>query len=168
MKRYVKRNDHVVPLHLYIDIRHPQIVHTKLRLHISDLKQDHVERHLSNDASCTCGTTSETVEHCLLRCPLYIHALDISILILSPHYITIPILLNSDPNLPSAVNSSIFLTVKKKIHHLLRSGPEHCRLLSLSLSIHTHARAHMYTHACMHAHEHMFVCLLVCLFSKCK
>ena len=121
LKKYLKRNDHIVPPHFYIDIRHPQIIHTKLRLHTSDLKQDLAERHLLNDASRNCGTTSETVEH-YLHCPLYIHARGITILALPPHCISIPILLNDDPNLPSAVNSSIFLPVQKFIMHSNRFG----------------------------------------------
>ena len=69
-----------------------------------------------------CGTTSVTVEHYLLHCPLYIHARDITIHALPPHYATIPILLNGDPNRPSAVNSSIFLTVQKLIVDSNRFG----------------------------------------------
>ena len=88
LKRYLKRYDHVLPPHFYIDIRHPHIIHTKQRLHISDLKQDLVERHVLNDDVCNCGTTSETVEHYLLHCPLYIHARDITIHTLPLHYIS--------------------------------------------------------------------------------
>ena len=122
LKRYLKRYDHVLPPHFYIDICHPHIIHTKQRLHISDLKQDLVERHVLNDDVCNCGTTSETVEHYLLHCPLYIRAGDISIHALPSHYITIPILLNSDPNLSSAVNSSMFVTVQKFIIDSNRFG----------------------------------------------
>ena len=66
LKRHLKRSDHIVLSHFYIGVRHAQIIHTKLRLHLSDLKQDLVERHLLHAAACNCGT-SKTVEHYLLH-----------------------------------------------------------------------------------------------------
>ena len=121
-KRYLKRNDQIVLSNFYINIRDPQIIHTKLRLQISDLKQDLVKRHLSNEAACNYGTTSETVERYRLHCPHCIQARDITIHTLPPHYINIPILLNGDPTLPPAVDSSIFLTVQKFIISSNRFG----------------------------------------------
>ena len=61
-------------VYFYISARRPQIIHTKLRLHISDLNEDLVNRHVWNDASCKCGSASETVEHYLVHCPPYIQA----------------------------------------------------------------------------------------------
>ena len=78
LRRYFQRNDHLLPAHFYIGTRHPQIIHAKLSLHISDLKQDLVERHLSSDSFCNCGVTPETVEHYLLHCPFYIKGRDIT------------------------------------------------------------------------------------------
>ena len=111
LKRTLQRNDHSVPVYFYIVARRPQTMHTKLRLHISDLNQDLVIRHVSNDASCKCGDASETVEHYLLHCPLYTQVRDYTIQTLAPHYIIIPVLLSGDPSLPLATNSAIFLTV---------------------------------------------------------
>ena len=97
----------------------------------------------------------------LLHCPLHIHTRDITIHTVPLHYITIPILLNSDPNLPSAVNSSIFLTVKKKF--IIYSGRDrNIVVFSLSLSPYTRTLAHTCTR--MHACTRMSICLFVCLF----
>jgi len=75
-KWYIQRNPHSVsvPVYFYIVARRPQTIHTKLRVHISDLNQDLVIRHVSNDASCKCGSASEAVEHYLLHCPPYTQA----------------------------------------------------------------------------------------------
>ena len=113
--KYHQKNDNSVPAYFYIGASHQQIIHTKLRLHISDLNQDLVNRHISNDPSCKCGAASETVEHYLLHCPLYTQVRDYTIQTLPPHYITIPVFLSGDPNLPSATTSAIFLKDKSKV-----------------------------------------------------
>ena len=110
-KKYLPKNDNSVPAYFYTGARHHQIIHTKLRLHISDLNQDLVNRYVATDPSCKYGAASETVEYCLLHCPLSTQVRDYTIQTLPPHYITIPVLLSGDPNLPSATNSAIFLTV---------------------------------------------------------
>ena len=108
-----QRNYHSVsvPVYFYTGACHPQMIHTKLRLHICDLNQDLVNRYVATDPSCKYGAASETVEYCLLHCPLSTQVRDYTIQTLPPHYITIPVLLSGDPNLPSATNSAIFLTV---------------------------------------------------------
>ena len=57
----------------------------KVRLHLSDLNQDLVSRHVSNDPSSKCGAASETVEHYLLHCPLYTQVRDYTIQTLPPN-----------------------------------------------------------------------------------
>ena len=80
-KWYIQRNPHSVsvPVYFYIGTCHPQITHTKLRLHNSDLNQDLVNRHVINDPSCKCGAASETVKHCLLHCTFYTQAFDYTV-----------------------------------------------------------------------------------------
>ena len=58
--RYLQRNDHSVPVYFYNGAHQPSfIIHTKLRLYISDLNQELVNR----QASFRFGAVSETVEH---------------------------------------------------------------------------------------------------------
>ena len=47
----------------------------------------------------------------LLHCSLYTQARDYTIQTLPSDNITIPVLLSGDPNLPTATNSAIFLSV---------------------------------------------------------
>ena len=120
---HLQRYDHSVPVYSYIGARHPQIIHTKLRLHISDLNDDLVNRHVSNDASCKCGAVSETVEHYLLHCPLYTQARDYTIQTLPSHYITIPVYKAVAQIFPPLPNSAMFLTVHEFI---IRTKPLRC------------------------------------------
>ena len=61
----------------------------KATSNISDLIQDLVNRHVSIDASCNCGATSQTVERCLRHCPNCIQARDYIIQTFPPRDITI-------------------------------------------------------------------------------
>ena len=52
--------------------RQGQILHARLRLKCSNLKQDLVNNHLEEDPTCpNCRNVNETVEHYLLHCPLF-------------------------------------------------------------------------------------------------
>ena len=113
-----------------------------------------------------CGASSETVQHDLLHCLLYIHSRDITIHALPPRYVTIPVLLNGDPTLPSTVNSTMFFN-SSKINYSFKSlwfalGRDQ-NILSVSVSVslfpslHLHARAHTHTHACTDTHKHMLI-----------
>ena len=66
IKRYLSGNNRSVPHYLCFGDREAQVLHCRLRLNISDLNPNLVDRHLSQDASCTCGATADTVEHYLL------------------------------------------------------------------------------------------------------
>ena len=50
-----------------------------------------------------------------LHCQHYSQGRDYTIQTLPPHYITIPVLLSSNPDLPSATNSTVFLRVDEFI-----------------------------------------------------
>ena len=51
----------------------PQLLQTRLRIHISDLNLDLVNRHPSNYYSCKCGAVSKTIGHCP-PCLLTLHS----------------------------------------------------------------------------------------------
>ena len=115
IKQYLTRDDHSVPLMYYLGNRKVQIVHCKLRLGMSDLNQDMVNRHVSNNASCTCGAQYETATHYLLQCPQYQTAREHTINTLDPHLQSITTLLNGNPDLSQTANINIFQAVHEYI-----------------------------------------------------
>ena len=115
LKRYLASNDHSVFGVFYYGNRREQIIHCKLRLEMSDLNQDMVNRHLSNDASCACGANSENASHYMLLCPTYQNARNITISTLPLVQQNIATLLNGNPHLPQTTNISIFQVVHKFI-----------------------------------------------------
>ena len=113
LKHFLSRNDPIIPRLFYHGNRFEQIVHCRLRLGMSDLHQDMVNRYISNDPSCqTCGHRSENAIHYLLHCPTYIDARALSINTLHPSQRTICILLNGDPSLSNELNTNIFQNVQ--------------------------------------------------------
>ena len=80
-------------------------LHCRLCLNISDLNRNLVDRHLDQDALCTCGATSETVEDYLFYCPNH-NIRDTTLHILPPEQVNIDILLNGTTSVPVAVNKN--------------------------------------------------------------
>ena len=74
-KRSLSLSDSKVPAYYYFGERNAQVIHCRLRLEMSNLNNDLVNRHLSTDAKCSCGYSRETAEHYLLHCPNYEHYL---------------------------------------------------------------------------------------------
>ena len=60
-------------LFFYNGGRKAQIIHCKLRLGMSDLNYDLLNRHLTTNSSCDCGEGKETPEHYILHCPRFTH-----------------------------------------------------------------------------------------------
>ena len=72
-KRSLSLSDSKVPAYYYFEERTAQVIHCRLRLEMSNLNNDLVNRHLSTDPKCSCGYSRETAEHYLLHCPKYIN-----------------------------------------------------------------------------------------------
>ena len=89
-----------------------QITHCKLRLGISDLKYDLLNRHLTTNSSCDRGERKETCEHYILRCPRITHVHQNTIFRLPANLLSITTLLQGDPNISNNVNSLIFTVVQ--------------------------------------------------------
>ena len=51
-----------------------QILHSRLRMNCSPLKNDLYEMHIIESKECECGYHTEDAEHYLLHCPLYTEA----------------------------------------------------------------------------------------------
>ena len=64
-------SDSKVPADYYFGERNAQVIHYHLRLQMSNLNNDLVNRHLRADPKCSCGYSKETAEHYLLHCPNY-------------------------------------------------------------------------------------------------
>jgi hypothetical protein len=70
-KRSLEKNKPVPKLLYYEGNRFESIMHARMRMQCSKLK-DHLYRlHVVDDAKCLCQTTNETNNHFLLKCPLY-------------------------------------------------------------------------------------------------
>ena len=80
VKHFLSRNDTNVPTFIYNGSRQAQIIHCKLRLGMSDLKYDLLNRHLTKSSSCDCGERKETSEHYILHCPRFTYVRDNTIL----------------------------------------------------------------------------------------
>ena len=68
-KRALSLSNSKVPAYYYFGERSAQVIHCRLRLEMSNLNNDLVNRHLSADPKCSCGYSKETTEHYLLHCP---------------------------------------------------------------------------------------------------
>jgi len=73
-KRFLRLNDPIVPKFYFGNDRFSEIIHTKIRLEISDLHADLVKRHLAEDSSCQCGYQFENAHHYLFDCPNFNNA----------------------------------------------------------------------------------------------
>ena len=110
-KSFLKSTDHTPPPYYYIGDRRTQIIHTRLRLGMSDLNSHLVMRHISENSYCTCGHRNETTQHFLLDCPEYTQARNVTINSLSPTHMNTHLLLHGDRNLSIASNNEIICTV---------------------------------------------------------
>ena len=82
---------------------------------MSDLMQDLVDRHLSDNNLCECGNAAETAEHYLLECPIYLQDRHATIYTLNSSFQIISTLLKGDRNLSLKDNTHIFETVQQFI-----------------------------------------------------
>ena len=115
LKHYLSKDDHFVPEIFFIGNRKAQIIHCKLRLGMSDLSQDMVNRHLTNNATCVCGSQSESARHYLLQCPTYEIVRDNTINKLPLPHQSIETLLNGNLQLHQTENMAIFRAVHEFI-----------------------------------------------------
>jgi len=105
----------IVPYYYYFGERKEQLLHCKLRLDMSDLNYNLYTRHVSEDPTCLCGQSVETVEHYLLSCPFYSNARRNTISNLNTEHIRKEILLSGDLQLSLNENKNIFKEVQKYI-----------------------------------------------------
>ena len=106
-KRYIKRSDSTVPPYYYTGARLPQVILTRLRVGMSDLKSHLVTRHILANPRCECGFISETSHHYLLECPKFEQARNATISKLPTHLKNSNILLRGDRSLSITSNLSI-------------------------------------------------------------
>ena len=114
-KRSLSLSDSKVPAYYYFGERNAQVIHCRLRLEMSNLNNDLVNRHLSTDPKCSCGYSRETAEHYLLHCPNYINIRARTILTLPSNQTNIRTLLYGNLDLRLPENKHIFLTVHEFI-----------------------------------------------------
>ena len=115
VKQYLSRDDPPVPLIYYAGKRKEQIIHCKLRIGMSDLNQDKVNRHIADDPMCACGKSRENAKHYLLQCLQYEHIRTHSINTLPIIHRNINTLLNGNPHLTEIENNNIVRVVHKFI-----------------------------------------------------
>ena len=92
-----------------------QVIHCRLRLEMSNLNNDLVNRHLSTDPKCSCGYSRERAEHYLLHCPNYINIRARTILTVPSSQTNIRTLLYGSLDLRLPENKHISLTVHEFI-----------------------------------------------------
>ena len=111
LKHYLSQNDKIVPSFYYFGKRNTEIIHTRLRLGMSDLNFDLFNRHLLQNSICNCGTTAETAEHFLLYCDRFTMQRNRTIDILPYDQRQINILLSGNNELSIEQNKQIFKIV---------------------------------------------------------
>ena len=110
-KHFLQSNDITPPPYYYLGDRRIQIIHTKLRLNMSDLNSHLLSRHLTDDPSCACGYHAETPQHYLLHCPIHDATREVTINYLPTDLRTTSILLHGDRNLKIKTNNLVIGTV---------------------------------------------------------
>ena len=108
LKTSPKQNDY-----FYKGSRIGQIFHARLRMKCSDLNSHLVDRHISDNRSCSCGYLNENNEHYLLYCPNYERARNHLSSISVP--INTDILLFGKAEYTDEINKHIFLKVQSFI-----------------------------------------------------
>ena len=114
-RRSLSLSDSKIPAYYYFAERNAQVIHCRLRLEMSNLNNDLVNRHLSTDPKCSCGYSRETAEHYLLHCLNYFNIRARTILILPSNQTNIRTLLYGNLDLRLQENKHIFLTVHEFI-----------------------------------------------------
>ena len=114
-KRYLNRNDKSIPPHYYTGNRLEQVAHCKLRLGMSDLNYDLVNRHLRENARCNCGADNETANHFFLECNKYTVERSITIFHLPPLSRNTHTLLYGSPEYSLSFNDFIFSVAQEFI-----------------------------------------------------
>ena len=112
-KRYLNKDNKVVPTYFYVGERRSQILHTRLRLGCSLLNSDLYKNHLRDNDKCICGAP-ETAEHFFFECNIYAHQRNTTIYQI-PYQINTLILLSGCPLYDDAVNEEIFKIVQRFI-----------------------------------------------------
>ena len=107
-KHSLSSEDSTVPKYYYIGQRLEQLTHCRLRLGMSNLNNDLVNRHLREDRSCACGSPVETAEHYLLACHNFSNIRRTTISTLLPGRTDIDTLLFGNPRLRNAENEEVF------------------------------------------------------------
>ena len=117
LKHFLTQKDPKVPTYYLNGKRKNEIIHTRLRLSISDLNDDLVARHIQLDRSCSCGYHTESAEHFLLHCPQYDLQRNATINLLPTHHLNLDILLSGSPELSCSQNRNIFDKVQEFIEN---------------------------------------------------
>ena len=117
-KRRINSSKPIVPPYFYFGERSEQIIHCRLRLGMSNLNNDLLARHLTNDPSCQCGHPTETAYHYFLECPQYNTLRQNTIMalnFLNQTEIDAEVLLTGNPLLSVSRNCEIFRFVHQFI-----------------------------------------------------
>ena len=114
-KRSLSLSDSKVPAYYYFGERNAQVIHCRLRLEMSNLNNDIVNRHLNIDPKCSFGFSRETAKHYLLHCPNYFNIRARTILTLPSSQTNIRTQLYGNLDLRHPENKHIFLTVHEFI-----------------------------------------------------
>ena len=115
VKHFLTRDDPIVPQIYFIGTRLEQVMHCKLRLGMSDLNKDKVNRHISDNPMCACGVGPETARHYLLLCTQYDQLRMQTINTLPRNHQTVKTLLNGNPRISQMENSNIMKVVLQYI-----------------------------------------------------
>ena len=119
-KQHLCSQDTLVPPYYSIGDREEQIILCRMRIGMSNLNHDMVNRHLQTNPSCSCGHPNETAEHFLLYCQNYTNTRQATISNLLPDRANITTLLFGDWNLQLQDNIEIVLCVHNFIKQTKR------------------------------------------------
>ena len=114
-KKLLSADDPVLPPHYFAGNRRAQAIHCKLRINMSDLKNDMFNRFISESKSCECGHRIENAKHYLLDCPIFNNVRATTIDTLPPSTKHINTLLSGNRNFSLPCNLYICLTVQEFI-----------------------------------------------------
>ena len=91
----------------YKGSRRYQMIHSRMRMRCSPLRNDLFEMHIINKKDCSCGHHTEDIQHYFFECPLY-NAIR-------------PQLLNVDPNINLDPHTILFgdSNVNNRLNHIL-------------------------------------------------
>ena len=105
-------NKRIIPKHYYTGDRRGQILHARLRMKCSSLKQHLYAKNIEPDPYCLCGHIESTT-HFLLKCERFAAHRRILLQNLGPNIpITTELLIDGDPNMSFEYNKNIFIHVQ--------------------------------------------------------